>query len=184
MKKHVMLILLMLPASAMAHPGHDVTGFVAGFVHPFSGFDHILAILAVGIWSAMGSRGVLRMAGVFLAGMALGGVLGMQGVVVPMLESLVLGSALLSALLVALAVRMPISAQMAVIAMFALLHGMAHGMELPATVAASLYGSGFLLATALLLFVGWVCAKFLGVQRNQRLLGAALAVLAGSLFLV
>jgi urease accessory protein len=182
MQKRALIILLMLPATAMAHPGHDIAGFAAGFVHPFSGLDHTPAMLAVGIWAAMRQRAALQIAGTFLGGMLLGGMLGMQGLVAPMLESLVLGSALLAALLVALAVRLPVSAQLAVTSLFALVHGMAHGMELPGSASALPYAGGFLMATALLILAGWVAGRALGTQRRQRLSGAGLAVAAGSLF--
>ena len=178
MQKRALIILLMLPATAMAHPGHDIAGFAAGFVHPFSGLDHTLAMLAVGIWAAMRQRAALQIAGTFLGGMLLGGMLGMQGLVAPILESLVLGSALLAALLVALAVRLPVSAQLAVTSLFALVHG----MELPGSASALPYAGGFLMATALLILAGWVAGRALGTQRRQRLSGAGLAVVAGSLF--
>ena len=185
MQKRVLLILLMLPATAMAHPGHDVAGFSAGFMHPFSGIDHCLAMLAVGVWAAMRNRTGQQGWGLgsFLAGMGLGGVLGMQGLVPPMLESLVLGSALLAALLVVLAVRLPLYAQALVVALFALMHGMAHGLELPAIGTAWTYASGFLVATALLIFTGWACGRVVETQCRQRWLGAGLAAVAGSLFL-
>ena len=188
MQKQALLILLLLPATALAHPGHDAAGFALefshGFFHPFSGLDHMLAMLAVGMWAAMRQRAVLQIAGVFLLGMVLGGVLGIQGVVAPMLESLVLGSALMAALLVALAVRLPLAVQLSVTAMFALVHGMAHGIELPAVGSAWAYAGGFLLATALLMLAGWTGAQALGVQRRQRLMGAGLAFMAGSPFFV
>ncbi len=184
MKKCTLLILLLLPATALAHPGHDIHGFAAGFSHPFGGLDHLLAMLALGIWAAMHSRASLsRVLSGFLAGMGLGGVLGMQGIVPPMLESWVLGSTLLATLLVAIAVRWPLYAQTMVAVLFALAHGMAHGTELPASGAAWLYVSGFLFATALLIIAGWIVGRLLGTQFRQRWLGAGLATAAASLFL-
>ena len=183
MKKCTVFILLMLPATALAHPGHDIHGFAAGFSHPFGGLDHLLAMLALGIWAAMRNRGLGQVLGGFLVGMGLGGVLGMQGLVIPMLESWVLVSTLLATLLVALAVRLPLYAQTMVAVLFALVHGMAHGTELPASGAAWLYVSGFLFATALLIIAGWMAGRLLGTQFRQRWLGAGLATAAASLFL-
>ncbi len=183
MKKYLLLILLLLPATVLAHPGHDIHGFAAGFSHPFGGLDHLLAILALGIWAAMRNPGLGRVLGGLLVGMGLGGVLGMQGIVPPMLESWVLGSTLLATLLVALAVRLPLVAQTMVAVLFALVHGMAHGTELPASGAAWLYVSGFLFATALLIIAGWIVGRLLGTQFRQRWLGAGLATAAASLFL-
>ncbi len=183
MKKCTLLILLLLPATALAHPGHDIHSFAAGFSHPFGGLDHLLAMLALGIWATMRNRGLGRVMGGFLVGMGLGGVLGMQGLVLPMLESWVLGSTLLATLLVALAVRWPLYAQTMVAVLFALVHGMAHGTELPATGAAWIYVSGFLFATALLIIAGWIVGRLLETQLRQRWLGAGLATAAASLFL-
>jgi urease accessory protein len=183
MKKCTLLILLLLPSTALAHPGHDIHGFATGFTHPLGGFDHLLAMLALGIWAAMRNRGLGRVLGGFLVGMVLGGVLGTQGLVPPMLESWVLGSTLLATLLVALAVRLPIYAQTMVAVLFALVHGMAHGTELPASGAAWPYVFGFLSATALLIVTGWMAGRLLGTQFRQRWLGAGLTAAAASLFL-
>ncbi len=182
MKKFTLLILLILPATALAHPGHDIHSFSAGFTHPLGGFDHLLAMLALGIWAAMRNRGLGRVLGSFLVGMGLGGVLGIQGIIPPMLESWVLGSTLLATLLVAWAVRLPIYAQTMVAVLFALVHGMAHGTELPASGAAWLYVSGFLFATALLIVAGWLAGRSLGTQLRQRWLGVGLVAATASLF--
>ena len=186
MKKRtpLMMLMLILPATALAHPGHDVAGFVSGFFHPFSGLDHTLVMLAVGIGIAMRKYSALQIASVFLACMALGTVLGMQGLVSPILESLVLGATLLATLLVAFAVRLPLQAHLLFTASFALLHGIAHGMEISPGGSGVTYAGGLLLATAIIMLAGWTGARVLGMQRRQRLLGAGLAVVAGSLFFV
>jgi urease accessory protein len=175
----IILNLILMPTVAFAHPGHEAGGFVGGFFHPFSGMDHMLAMLAVGIWAAMRNRSLPVTVAIFLGGMLIGGMLGVQMLVPHMLESLVLGTALLAALLVALAVRLPMQAQLLAGALFAAIHGMAHGVELPQSMPLLPYAGGFLLASALLLCAGWAVAKALGAERRQQWLGAGLASLAG-----
>lgn len=180
MKQYILpFVLLCMPATAFAHPGHDAAGFVGGFFHPFSGLDHMLALLALGIWAAMRQRPVLLSACIILGGMLGGGLLGAQMPLPALLESLVLGTAFLAALLVALAVRLPLHAEWLVSALFAAIHGMAHGAEMPGGVALPAYAAGFLLASALLLLAGWAGAALLGRQRRQQWLGAGLASVAG-----
>ncbi|MBI1175704.1 MAG: protein hupE [Sideroxydans sp.] len=183
MKILIAIWAMLLPAVAWAHPGHGGSGFVSGWAHPFSGLDHVLCMLAVGIWAARngGAKGGLVVAA-FLGGMLAGGLLGLDGILPSFLESAVTASVLAAALLVALAVRLPLPAQAGVAAFFALWHGIAHGAELPVMAAPFGYACGFLAATALLLGSGLAMGKLLRQRERDRWLGAGMALLATSLF--
>lgn len=143
---------------AFAHEGgHAVMSMAAGFVHPFSGVDHLLAMLAVGLWAAQSRRStfwVLPL--VFPLMMALGAVLGMTLGALPGVELGVASSVAVLGLLIAFAVRLPFAASVALVALFAMAHGYAHGTELPPGASALLYGAGFMVATAVLHLVGWI----------------------------
>jgi urease accessory protein len=178
-KQLIMLGLLLLPVSAFAHPGHDAGGFVGGFFHPFTGLDHMIAMIALGMWAAMRKRSILVTGSLFLGGMLLAGALGMQGRAPAMLETLVVGSALLASLLVALAARLPLTVQLAISALFAIVHGMAHGVEMPDTAMALPFAAGFLFASAVLFAGGAFIASKLQQQKLQRIAGGVLAIIAG-----
>jgi urease accessory protein len=123
---------LLLPAPALAHVGDGLQhGLMAGFLHPFSGADHLLAMVMVGLWAGL-SGGAARLAlpGAFLGGMALGGLLGLIGAALPGVEAGILASVIVLGALAALAVRLPLGMGMALVAAFGLLHGAAHGVEL------------------------------------------------------
>ncbi len=185
MKRPLFLALwiVLLPITAWAHPGHGESGFVNGVMHPLSGLDHVLGMLAVGIWAARnsGSRRWFVPAA-FLGGMLAGGDMGMDGMVPVFIESAVAASVVAAALLVALAIRMPLLAQGGVALFFAIWHGIAHGAELPAMTAPISYACGFIAATALLLASGLVLGKLLRRKNRDRWLGAGMLALAVPLF--
>ena len=183
MKIFIAVLTMLLPAVAWAHPGHGGSGFMSGLAHPFSGLDHILCMLAVGVWAARngGAKGWF-VAVAFLAGMLAGGVIGLNGILPSFLDSAVSASVLAAALLVALAVRLPLPAQAGVAAFFALWHGISHGSELPEMAQPLSYACGFLAATALLLGSGLFMGKLLHNKQRDRWLGAGMAILAASLF--
>ncbi|HEY8887688.1 MAG TPA: HupE/UreJ family protein [Gallionella sp.] len=183
MKIFIAVLAMLLPAVAWAHPGHGGSGFISGLAHPFSGLDHILCMLAVGIWAARNGGAKGWLVGIaFLGGMLAGGMIGLDGILPSFLDSAVAASVLAAALLVALAVRLPLPAQAVVAAFFALWHGIAHGTELPVMAAPLGYACGFLAATALLLGSGLIIGKLLRNKERDRWLGAAMAALAASLF--
>jgi len=135
-------------APDLAGAGH---GLAAGFVHPFSGADHVLAMAAVGLWAGLvGGRAILAWPLAFLAVMALGAALGLAGFSLPAVEAATALSVVVLGLAAALKAPLPVAAGAAVCGAFALFHGMAHGAELPAAARALTYGIGFMLATALL----------------------------------
>ncbi|QNM96350.1 HupE/UreJ family protein [Chitinimonas koreensis] len=145
---HLLAAALAVPA--LAHSGGDhVHGFAAGFAHPLLGWDHLLAMFAVGVWSAQhGGRRVWLLPAAFVAAMALGGALGMAGYAAGFTETAIALSVLALGLAVALAWRLPTGPGLAVCAAAAVVHGMAHGAELPADGSRWGYAAGFLLATA------------------------------------
>lgn len=144
---------------AIAHTGHHASGFATGFVHPFSGLDHLLAMLAVGLWAAQHRRpAVWVLPLVFPLAMAAGARLGFAGLAMPGLEFGIAGSVAMLGLLAAGAVKPPVWAGAALMSVFAAMHGLAHGNELPADVSPFAYGIGFLFATALLHIAGLLAA--------------------------
>lgn len=152
----VLILLTFVAEPAMAHVGHGPTAsFNAGFVHPFSGFDHVLVMLMVGLWAAeKGGRALWGWPTVFVGMMLFGGVLAMQGTPLPFVEPAILASVVALGFLVALAVDLPIGAGAAVISVFGLFHGHAHGTEVTETVSGVGYMAGFALATAALHLLG------------------------------
>ena len=143
---------------AFAHPGHDASGFL----HPFTGIDHLLAMLAVGIWASfLGTKrksAAVLVPGAFLAMMALGAVAGFAGMKLPLAEAAIVASVFVFGALMLAAVRLPSAWAMAVAGLFSLFHGFAHALEAPGSSPAA-YALSFLLATALLLGAGWGLGK-------------------------
>jgi len=174
------ILATLLPVAAYAHPGHDVSGFTAGFEHPLSGLDHILAMVAVGIWAGqVGGRYVWQAPLAFLALMALGGIAGIEGLGLPMVEIGIAGSIVVFGAMIALAVRPVAWIGMAVTGVFAVFHGYAHGAEMHPDASALTYGIGFMVATAILHGAGIGVALGLDrlrFARVERALGAAIAV--------
>ena len=149
--------------AALAHPGHGAAFSLGeGLAHPF-GTDHLLAMVAVGVWSAAALPSGRRWAGpaAFLAAMALGAVLAMAGLALPFVEAGVAASLLVFGAMLVGATRVPAGAGLALIGAAAALHGVAHGAELPAGASAAGYLLGFLATTALLhggaSASGWCC---------------------------
>jgi len=172
------LALLLTPALAFAHPGHGDNGLVAGLGHPIAGLDHLLAMLAVGLWAAQ-QQGAARWAlpCTFVASMLLGGMLGFEGLELPGLESGIAASVLALGLAVALAMRPPLSLAVIATALFALFHGVAHGLELPGMSSPWAYAAGFVAATAALHGAGFAMVRVLprAAAPLVRLAGAASA---------
>lgn len=152
MKSKSILTLLALTygGAALAHPGH-AEGAMAGLLHPLTGIDHILAMLAVGLWGAqLGGRAQWLLPASFMAFLALGGALGMGGAALPMVEAGIVTSVLLLGLLIGFAVKLETMPAALIVGGFAVFHGYAHGIEMPAMGNAWLYGVGFVTASAAL----------------------------------
>ncbi len=127
----------------------------AGFSHPLLGWDHLLAMLAVGLWATQQSaRSGWGLPVVFLGMMSISAVLGWGGLELPLVEAGIASSLLVLGLLLACATRLPMVASMAIVGLFAVFHGYAHGAEMPQAASALLYGLGFMLATAGLSMLG------------------------------
>jgi urease accessory protein len=143
-------------SAAFAHPGHDVSGLAAGLMHPFSGLDHLLAMVAVGLWAAQGSTGkrggrkIWLLPATFMTMLAVGAATAMHWQSLPLVEAGIATSVLALGLLIALSMQLPASFSVAITALFGLLHGYAHGLELPESAAPAAYALGFLAATATL----------------------------------
>ncbi|WP_093465611.1 HupE/UreJ family protein [Pseudomonas sp. NFR16] len=154
--------LLLAPALAFAHPGHDESGLVAGISHPLGGLDHLLAMIAVGLWAAQ-QKGAARWAlpCTFVGTMLIGGLLGFEGLDVPGLESGIAASVFALGLAVALAVRPPLFMAVGATALFAMFHGVAHGLELPEMSSPWGYALGFVGATAALHAAGYAVVRLL-----------------------
>ena len=146
------LILLLLPTAAFAHVGSgEAGGFLSGFHHPISGPDHVLAMVAVGLWGAqLGSPAIWLLPVAFPMVMAVGGMLGLMGVPLPGIEYGIATSAILLGAAVAFEARPPLGVAAALVGFFAIFHGHAHGTELPAGEDALLYSLGFVIATGCL----------------------------------
>ena len=187
------VFLLVASSTAFAHPGHNVSGFSAGLMHPFSGLDHLLAMVAVGLWAAQGNtlkRGkskvwLLLLPATFMTMLAVGAGIAMQWQSLPLVESGIAASVLALGLLIALSLQLPASLSVAITGLFGLLHGYAHGLELPQSAAPVEYTLGFLAATAGL-HLGGIAAGLAMRQRYAlltRFLGSAIAV-SGACLLV
>jgi urease accessory protein len=174
-------LFALAPVLAQAHPGHGpASGFMSGLNHPLHGLDHILAMVAVGLWAAqLGGRSLWAVPATFVSVMILGGALGMMGVPLPMVETGILLSVLALGLLIAAAARLPLAASMVIVGLFALFHGHAHGTEIPLAASGLSYGFGFVAATTLLHTAGiglGLAAQKLASARAIRYAGAAIAL--------
>ena len=144
------LAVMAFSGMAQAHPGH-VGGYLAGIAHPFTGLDHLLAMLAVGVWAAqLGGRAKWLVPASFIACMAVAASVGMSGIALPMVESGIATSVLLLGLLIAFSIKLPIALSASIVGLFAVFHGYAHGAEMPQLSTPWVYGIGFMLSTAAL----------------------------------
>ena len=175
--------LALLPAMAMAHPGHAAGGFATAFAHPFTGIDHLLMMLFIGVWAGRsGGQARWQVPSAFLLAMAVGWTLGAQGLAIAGVETGIAASLIALGALLISQTALPRSAQLAITIGFALLHGMAHGVELGA-LTPLLSAAGFLAACALLHGSGIILATWLPKDNAAiyRALGASLAFIGGGL---
>lgn len=182
------LAALLLAGTAQAHTiGVYDAGFAAGLAHPFIGPDHLLAMVAVGLWAAqLGGRAIWCVPLTFMTMMVLGSALALGGLPLPAVETGITGSMLVLGLLIAVAARFPLAVSMLVVGAFALFHGHAHGQELPQAASALLYSLAFLIATGLLHATGAGLGMLLarGISANwERVTGGSIAT-AGLVLMV
>lgn len=149
-------LLFALAAPVAAHPFHGAgEGIAAGLAHPFLGFDHLLAMVAVGMWAAqIGGRAVWIVPGSFVGAMLAGAVAGLMGLSLPHLEPVVAASVCALGLLVSMKWKLGVLAGALLVGFFAVFHGLAHGAEMPPGSLAATYLPGFALTTALLHLAG------------------------------
>ncbi len=144
------------PDAALAHAEKEIGGgFISGLTHPVHGWDHVLAMVAVGLWGAfLGNPAIWILPVVFPLVMAFGAVLGILGVPIPAVELGIAASAVVLGLLILAAARLPLWIAAVIVGLFAIFHGFAHGEELPHAADAFAFGVGFVLATGLLHMAG------------------------------
>jgi urease accessory protein len=176
MRRLLTFVALLAPVPALAHTGADhLHGFAVGFLHPVGGLDHVLAMVAVGLWAGLlGGRAAWALPMGFLGAMVIGFGLGATGVGLPLVEAGILASVIVLGALVAASARLPLAAAMPLVALFGLLHGHAHGTELAAQGAVA-YAAGFLAATAALHGLGILAAWQVASRLVLRLAGGAMA---------
>ncbi len=185
----VLVTLLLVPAVGVnAHEGAGLAGgFTSGFMHPILGWDHVAAMVAVGLWGAvLGSPAVWSLPIVFPLVMALGGVLGVIGVSLPGVELGIALSALVLGCMVLFSARPPLWLAAVIVGVFAIFHGHAHGTELPESANPLAFSIGFVLATGLLHLCGILISLLSRWQAGRAVVraGGAIIALAGALFLL
>ena len=180
-----LITMLLWAQIAFAHPqAGEAKGFLTGVKHPISGLDHVLAMVAVGLWGAqLGAPAIWLLPVAFPMVMALGGMLGLMGVPLPGVEYGIAASAILLGAAVLFEVRPPLALAAVLVGVFALFHGHAHGTELPPGESGMLYSIGFVIATGCLHGLGisiGIIHRWMWGQRLLRVAGALVA--AGGVF--
>jgi urease accessory protein len=180
-------LLALAPLPAFAHVGEGMAGgFTSGFLHPVLGLDHVVAMVAVGLWGAfLGAPAIWLLPVVFPLVMAFGGALGVVGMPLPAVETGIAASAIVLGLMVAMAARPPIWVAAVLVGAFAIFHGHAHGTELPESANAIAFSAGFVIATGCLHLSGialGLLARWPAGRLAVRTGGGAIA-LAGVAFL-
>ena len=184
-------LAMLASLSATCASAHEVdaagAGFVTGFLHPILGWDHVAAMVAVGLWGAfLGAPAIWVLPVAFPLVMAAGGALAIAGVPVPAVELGIAVSALVIGLMVALAQKPPLWTAALIVGFFALFHGHAHGAEMPTAANPMAYAVGFVIGTGLLHLGGVALGLLVGSQAGRmavRGLGGVIAA-AGLFFTV
>jgi len=176
-------------SAASAHIGdHSHMSLVEGLTHPFTGIDHLLAMVAVGLWAAqLGGRALWLLPATFPLAMAAGAALGFGGAPLPSVEIGIAASVLVLGAAVATKARPSLAVSVPLIGAFAVLHGYSHGVELPASASALTYAAGFIAATAVLHLIGiglGLAAARLPVQFVARTAGGAIAMVGLALLVM
>jgi urease accessory protein len=176
------LALALIAGGAQAHTGVQ-GGLIAGFTHPIYGWDHVVAMVAVGLWGVfLGRPAIWILPVVFPLVMAVGGALGVAQVPLPAVETGIALSGVVLGLLVAFAVKAPLWVAAVIVGVFAIFHGHAHGMELPEAANPFAYAAGFVIGTGVLHLVGIALGFLTRVPNGQWIVragGVAIAVVGG-----
>ncbi|HET6387821.1 HupE/UreJ family protein [Hyphomicrobium sp.] len=157
------VVASLISSPAWAHPGHvesaNATAFITGLLHPLTGLDHVLAMVAVGLLAVrLGGRALWAVPASFVVAMIAGGTLPFAGVQLPMVEPAIASSVLVVGLLIAMQAKLPAASAALIVASFAVFHGYAHGAEMPVNASALQYALGFIAATAALHMTGMMAA--------------------------
>ena len=183
------LTLAIVPGVAYAHDGTNLAlgGFLSGLVHPVLGYDHLLAMLSVGILSAqIGGRAIWTVPATFVSVMAVGGFLGLIDIGLTATEFGIAVSLVILGSVIAAERRLSILVAMVGVGFFAIFHGYAHGSEVPETAEPFLYALGFLMGTALIHITGVVIGDISRHYERGKIIlrvGGALIALIGLLFI-
>jgi urease accessory protein len=173
-------ILAYIPTADAHSMGAEGAGFITGLAHPLMGLDHLLAMIAVGIWAAQtGGSAVWRLPLSFIVMMAVAALISASGFSLPTLEPLIAGSVVSLGLMVVLAIRLPGNLSMLLVGLFAVFHGYAHGLEMPQASSAIQYGSGFVLATTVLNLIGIGLGKIAYRKHLLSRLSGSIIAIAG-----
>jgi urease accessory protein len=174
--------LSLLSPALFAHTEEGVVGgFISGFLHPVYGPDHVVAMVAVGMWGAfLGSPAIWLLPVVFPLVMAFGGALGVIGVPLPLVEVGIASSAIVLGLMVLLAVRPPLWVAAVLVGAFGIFHGHAHGTELPAASNPLSYAIGFVLATGLMHLAGIAFGLLADLPRGRLVVRIAGGLISAS----
>lgn len=183
----VAMIFALFAGAAQAHTGEsDQGGLVSGFLHPLMGWDHVAAMVAVGLWGVfLGRPAIWLLPVVFPLVMAFGGALGVIGVPVPAVEAGIALSGVVLGLLVAFGTQAPLWVAAVIVGVFAIFHGHAHGTELPEAASPYSYAIGFVVSTGLLHLAGIAFGQLTALPRGTyavRAVGLAIAAV-GAAFL-
>ena len=184
------ILTLSIQSVASAHTGAgDPNGFLHGLGHPIGGLDHVLAMVAVGLWAAqIGGKALWLVPSVFVVAMAGSSVLGHLAIPLPGIEQGILASDFLLGLLMLIAPRLPLAVSMGIVGILAIFHGYAHGAEMPETASGLMYGVGFILSTATLhltgIGMGLSIDKFQPIFRQQLFRAGGAAVVIGAAYIL
>ena len=184
----IITLLAVANTSAFAHTGEGLTGgFVSGLTHPIFGWDHVVAMVAVGLWGAvLGRPAIWILPIVFPLVMAFGAALGVAGIPVPFIEAGIALSGVVLGLLIVFFVKTPMVIAAILVGLFAIFHGHAHGTELPEAANPIAYAIGFVIATGLLHLFGILFGTLMASEAGKWAVraGGAVIALVGAAFLV
>ena len=180
-------LIISIPQTLQAHEAGAGGGFISGLTHPLFGLDHVVAMVAVGLWGGQLKNPAMWLLPVtFPIVMAIGGMLGARGLPLPFVEVGIAASAIVLGVMIAASIKPPLWVAATVVGAFAIFHGHAHGTELPEAAAPLAYGAGFVLSTGLLHAVGIAIGLLVDWEWGEKVVracGSAIACL-GLYFLI
>lgn len=189
MSRRMLVVMLLFSALAaspvIAHPGHDEHRFAGGAAHPLTGVDHIVAMLAVGLWAAqIGRKATWLLPPAFVGCVVVGALAGRAGLGLPYVEAGIATSVLVLGLMIAVSLRLPTAAAAACVGGFALFHGHAHGAAFAGSGSWVGYGAGFVLMTAVLQVVGIAAYSLIKAWTSELFIRLAGGTIAAAGFLL